>query len=153
MGEVLRTISRWTAAWTLVGLIGGVAMMFAKVPLIAEPGAQAEDLWSFAFWIPMFGVAAGIVGFVMGLLFSILMVVFKNWNKAVEARRDVVGKYGPRVLCGAVAGTLAGVFFIGIDRDAPLVFAGLGCCSGVVSSFMQSRALKSKEKHLAPNVS
>jgi len=153
MGEVLRMISRWTAGWTLVGIVGGVVMMFAKIPLIAEPGAEAEGVWSFAFWIPMFGVAAGVVGFAMGVLFSILMVLFKNWNKAVEARRDVVGKYGPRVLCGAVAGTLAGLFFIGIDREAPLVIAGLGCCSGVVSSFMQSRALKSKEKHLARNVS
>jgi len=152
MGEVLRIISRWTAAWTLVGVIGGVVMMFGKVPLIAEPGAETEGLWSFAFWIPMFGVAARIVGFVMGLLFSILMVLFKNWSKTVEARRDVVGKYGPRILCGTVAGTLAGLFFIGIDRDAPFVFAGMGCCSGAVSSFLQSRVLKSKEKNLPHNV-
>ena len=152
MGEVLRIISRWTAAWTLVGVIGGVAMMFGKVPLIAEPGAETEGLWSFAFWIPVFGVAAGIVGFVMSLLFSILMVLFKKWSETVEARRDVVGKYGPRILCGTVAGTLAGLFFIGIDRDAPFVFAGMGCCSGAVSSFLQSRALKSKEKHLARDI-
>jgi len=152
MGEVLRVILRWTAAWTLIGVIGGVAMMFGKVPLIAEPGSQAEDVWSFAFWIPIFGAAAGIVGVVTGFLFSLLMVLFKNWNKTVEARRDVVGKYGPRILFGTVAGTLAGLFFIGVDHDAPFVFAGLGCCSGAVSSFMRSRVLKSKEKNLARNV-
>jgi len=33
-----------------------------------------------------------------------------------------------------------------------LVFAGMGCCSGAVSSFLQSRALKSKEKNLPQNV-
>ena len=153
MGEVLRVILRWTAAWTLIGASGGVAMMFAKVPLIAEPGSEVEGVWSFAFWIPVFGAAVGIVGFVTGFLFSLLMVFFKSWNKTVEARRDVVGKYGPRILCGTVAGTLAGLFFFRVDHDAPFVFAGLGCCSGAVSGFVRSRVLKSKEKHLAPNVS
>jgi hypothetical protein len=152
MGEVLRTIIRWTAAWTLVGLIGGVVMMFGKVPPIAEPGSQAESLWFFAFWIPVLGVATGVVGFVMGLLFSILMIFLKNWNKTVEARRDVAGKYGPRILCGTVAGALAGLAFIGADRDAPFVLAALGCCSGAVSGWVQSRALQSKEKKFAQNV-
>jgi len=150
--KVLRVILSWTAAWTLLGVIGGVAMMFAKVPLIAEPGSEVEGLWSFAFWIPVFGAAVGIVGFVTSFLFSILMVLFKNWNKTVEARRDVVGKYGPRILLGTVAGTVAGLFFIGVDHDAPFVFAGLGCCSGAVSSFMRSRVLKSKEKNAAQNI-
>jgi len=66
MSEVLRMILRWTAAWTLIGVIGGVAMMFAKVPPIAEPGSEAEGVWFFAFWIPVFAAAAGIVGFVKG---------------------------------------------------------------------------------------
>ena len=152
MGEVLRVILRWTAAWTLLGVIGGVAMMFGKVPPIAESGAKPSDPWFYAFWIPVLGAAAGLVGFVTGFLFSLLMVLFKNWNKAVEARRDVVGKYGPRILFGTVAGTLAGLFFISVDRDAPFVFAGLGCCSGAVSSFMRSRVLKSKEKNPAQNI-
>ncbi len=152
MSEVLRMILRWTAAWTLIGVIGGVAMMFAKVPPIAEPGSEAEGVWFFAFWIPVFAAAAGIVGFVTGFLFSLLMVLFKGWNKTVEARRDVVGKYGPRILFGTVAGTLAGLFFIGVDHDAPFVFAGLGCCSGAVSSFMRSRVLKSNEKNPTQNI-
>lgn len=152
MGEVLRTILRWTAGWTLVGLIGGVAMMFAKVPPIAESGAKPIEMWFYAFWIPVLGVAAGVIGFVAGLLFSILMVLLKNWNKTVEARRDIAGKYGPRILCGTVAGALAGLAFIGVDRDAPFVLAALGCCSGAVSSFMHSRVLQSKEKDFAQNV-
>ena len=152
MGEAVRVVLRWTAGWTLAGLIGGFAMMFAKVPPIAESGAKPADLWFYAFWIPVLGVAAGIVGFAMGFLFSILMVPLKNWNDAAEARRDVTGKYGPRILCGTVAGAVAGVFFIGVDHDAPFVFAGLGCCSGAVSGFMRSRALKIKEKSSAQNI-
>ena len=153
MREALRTILRWTAGWTIVGLIGGVAIMFAKVPLIAEPGAQSEGVWSFAFWIPMFGVAGGVVGFATGCLFSILMMLlFRDGSQKVAARSGAVGKYAPGILCGTIAGTLAGLFFIRVDHDAPFVFAGLGCCSGAVSSFMQSRVWKSKERSSAPNV-
>src|SRR5690349_6110287 len=125
MREVLRTILRWTAGWTIVGLIGGMVLMFSKVPPIAESGAKPADTWFYAFWIPLLGVATGVVGFAMGLLFSILMVLLKNWNKTVETRRDVAGKYGPRILCGTVAGALAGLAFIGVDRDAPFVLATL----------------------------
>src|SRR5258708_17263397 len=113
MGEVLRVLLRWTAAWTLIGVIGGVAMMFVKVPPIAESGAKPSDLWFYAFWIPVLGVAAGVFGFALGLLFSILMELLKNWRSRAEARADVLGKYGPRILCGTLAGALIGLIFIG----------------------------------------
>src|SRR5437879_10808588 len=104
MGEVLRVILRWTAAWTLLGVIGGVAMMFGKVPPIAESGAKPSDPWFYAFWIPVLGVAAGVFGFALGVLFSVLMALLKNWRSRAEARDDVVGQYGPRILCGTLAG-------------------------------------------------
>ena len=94
------------AAWTLVGMIGGVAMMFGKVPPIAESGAKPSDLWFYAFWIPVLGVAAGVFGFALGVLFSMLMALLKNWRSRAEARARVVGKYGPRILCGTLAGAV-----------------------------------------------
>ena len=145
MGEVLRVILRWTAAWTLVGMIGGVAMMFGKVPPIAESGAKPSDPWFYAFWIPVLGVAAGVFGFALGVLFSMLMALLKNWRSRAEARADVVGKYGPRILCGTLAGALIGLIFIGEDYQEIFVFAGLGLCSGVVSSIVQSRVPKARE--------
>jgi len=91
------------------------------------------------------GVAAGIFGFALGVLFSMLMALLKNWRSRAEARADVAGKYGPRILCGTLAGALIGLIFIGEDYQEIFVFAGLGLCSGVVSSIVQSRVPKARE--------
>jgi hypothetical protein len=145
-------IFRWTAGWTLVGVIGGVVMMLGKVPPIAESGAKPADPWFYAFWIPVLGVVAGVFGFALGLLFSILMALLKNWRARVEARSDVVGKYGPRILCGTLAGALVGLAFIGTDRGEIFFFGGLGFASGVVSGIVQSRAVKNVERNSPQHV-
>src|SRR5882724_9855906 len=122
-------------------------MMFAKVPPIAESGAKPTDLLFYGFWIPILGAAAGVFGFGLGLLFSILMALLKNWRSRVESRTDIAGKYGPRILCGTLAGTLLGLLFIGVDYEEIFFFAGLGLCSAVVSSIAQSRAVRNVEKN------
>jgi len=145
--QILRVVLRWTAGWTLVGVLGGVAMMFAKVPPIAESGAKPADLWFYAFWIPILGAAAGVFGFALGLLFSILMALLKNWRSRVESRTDIAGKYGPRLLCGTLAGALIGLVFIGEDYQEVFFFAGLGFCTSVVSCIAQSRVVKNVDKN------
>jgi len=45
----------------------------------------------------------------------------------------------------SLAGALIGLIFIGEDYQEIFVFAGLGLCSGVVSSIVQSRVLKARE--------
>jgi hypothetical protein len=147
VGQILRLILRWTAGWTLVGVIGGVVMMIAKVPPIAESGAKPADLSFYAFWIPILGVAAGVFGCGLGLLFSILMALLKKWRSRVESRSDIAGKYGPRLLCGTLAGALVGLIFIGQDYQEIFFFAGLGFCSSVVSCIAQSRAVKNMDKN------
>jgi MFS family permease len=134
-----------------VGVIGGVAMMFAKVPPIAESGAKPTDLWFYAFWIPILGAAAGVFGFGLGLLYSILMALLKNWRSRVESRTGIAGKHGPRILCGTLAGALLGLFFIGVDYQEIFLFAGLGFCSAVVSSFVQSRSFRVGESNSSKN--
>jgi hypothetical protein len=142
MGQILRVTLRWSIAWTILGTIAGILMMLAKVPPIAESGAKPTELWFYAFWIPIFAAAAGVVGFAMGLLFSLLMALTASWRTPLEARTGVLGKYGPRILCGTGAGTLLGLLLLGVDHYAIFLFAGFGLCSAVVSCFLSRRTLK-----------
>ena len=141
MGQILRVTLRWSIAWTILGTIAGVLMMLGRVPPIAESGAKPSELSFYAFWIPILGVAAGAFGFALGLVFSTLMALSAKWRTSVEARPDIFGRYGPRVLCGAAAG---GLVALPLFHDAnALFFAGLGFLSATVSSAMHWRALRS----------
>ncbi len=146
MGQVLRVTLRWSLAWTILGAIAGILMMLGKVPPIAESGRKPDDLWFYAFWIPIFAVAAGVLGFALGLLFSVLMALTSNWRTSLEAKPDLLSRFGPRILCGTAAGTLLGLLLIGVDYHEVFLFAGLGLCSAVVSSFLHKRALKARQQ-------
>jgi len=139
--QVLRVTFRWAAAWTLLGVIAGVLFMFGKVVPMAESGGKPSDLSFYSFWIPMLGGAAGVFGFALGLVFSCLMALTEKWRASIEARPDVLGRYGPRVLCGAAAG---GLVALPLVHDASaLLFAGFGACSAAVSGAMHWRAVHS----------
>src|SRR5215475_1993630 len=142
MGQILRVTARWSVAWTILGTIAGILMMLARVPPIAESGAKPSELWFYAFWIPIFAVAAGVFGFAMGLLFSVLMALTARWRTPLEAKPSLLGRYGPRILCGTSAGTLLGLLLIGVDYREIFLFAGFGLCSAVVSCFLSMRAVK-----------
>jgi len=141
MGRILGVTLRWSFAWTIVGAIAGILMMLGKVPPIAESGAKPDNLWFYAFWIPIFAVAAGVFGFALGLVFSVLMAMTVSWRASPEAKPNLISKFGPRILCGTAAGTLLGLLLIGVDYREVFVFAGLGLCSAVVSSFVHAQSL------------
>ncbi len=146
MGQILRVTVRWSAAWTALGAIGGILMMVAKVPPMAESGAKPDNLWFYSFWIPIFALAAAVFGFALGLLFSGLMALTTTWRSSLEARPDLLSRFGPRILCGTAAGALLGLLLIRVDyREIPL-FAGLGLCSATVSSFLHTRAFKTRQQ-------
>src|SRR5262245_523813 len=151
MGQVLGVTLRWSIAWTMLGTIAGILMMLARVPPIAESGAKPDDLWFYAFWIPIIAVATGVLGLAMGLVFSVLMALSSSWRSPFEAKPNVLSRYGPRILCGTAAGTLLGLLLIGVDYHEILLFAALGLCSAVVSSFMHARAVKGRQQKSLQN--
>jgi hypothetical protein len=141
---ILRTTFRWAIAWALLGVIAGVLMMFGKVPPIAESGGKPSDLSFYSFWIPLLGGATGVFGFALGFVFSCLMALTAKWRASIEARQGVLGRHGPRMLCGAVAGGLVALPLI---HDASVfLFAGLGACTAVVSSAMYWRAIHTGQR-------
>ena len=141
MGQILRVTLRWSFAWTILGTIVGIRMMLGKVPPMAESGAKPDNLWFYAFWIPIFAVAAGVFGLALGLVFSVLMALSAGWRASAEVKPGLLSKFGPRILCGTVAGLLLGLLLIRVDYREILVFAGLGFSSAMVSSFVHARSL------------
>ena len=129
-------------AWALVGLVAGILLMLGKALPIAESGVKPDNLSFYAIWIPVMGGGASAFGFILGLVFASCMALTERWRASVEARPSVVARYGPRMLCGAIAG---GIIGLPLTHDAnALIFVGLGLCSAAVSSVMNRRALNKK---------
>jgi len=132
--QILRVTFRWAAVWTLLGLLLGVLLMIAQVEPMAESGAKPLGLSFYAFWIPVCGGAAGVFGFSLGLVFSLLMAFTAKWRTPIETRQGVLRRYGPRLVCGAMAG---GLVALPLFHDAmAFLFAALGACSAAVSGVM-----------------
>jgi len=136
--SIFRLSIAWAGVWALLGLAVGTLLTLWKAPIIAESGAKSENLSDYAFWVPLVFVVLGLFGFVLGFLFSSLMALTERWRVPIEARLGLLAKYGPRLLCGAVAG---GLVCLPITRDgsALFVFVACGFFSAVVSSFKNRR--------------
>ena len=124
----------------MLGLAVGILLMLRRAPMIAESGARPQNLSDYAFWIPLMTVVLGLFGFVLGFLFSSLMALTERWRAPIEARVGFLAKYGPRLLCGAVAG---GLVCLPITRDGSALFVLVACgfFSAVVSSLRGRRSL------------
>jgi hypothetical protein len=144
--QILGVTFRWAAAWTLLGLLLGVLLMIAQVEPFAESGAKPLGLSFYAFWIPLSGGAAGVFGFALGLLFSLLMALAAKWRNSSEIRPDAFDRYGARLLCGFVAGALLGLVFLRESYASIFIFAGLGFCSAGVSSIFIWRKLRTNQQ-------
>lgn len=132
--SILGVTFRWTAAWTVVGLLTGVWFMFDKVSPIAEPGAPS-NIGFYSFWIPMLGGVGCAFGIALGLLYACLMALLKRWMP--DQSTNFMARNVPRLMCGATAG---GVLGLSVTRDAnALWFAGLGLCSAVVAGTIKRR--------------
>jgi hypothetical protein len=129
---ILRTALRWGAVWAVVGLVSGIALMFGKAEFIAESGAKPVGVGEHAFWIPvMLGVTI-VFGLVLGLIFACLIAAVQAWWIPAEGNAGPWTLYGPRLLCGTIAGGAIGLMLV---RDSTvLVFAALGLISAVASS-------------------
>ena len=133
--HILEVTFRWAAAWSIFGLIAGMAMMFGKVELIAESGAKPK--YVFTFWIPLlFGIAT-VFGVTLGFLFASFLALANHWLAATEMRPSSAVLHGMRLLCGMVAGGLIG-WLVTRNRYA-WIFAGLGVLSAVVSCVANQR--------------
>jgi hypothetical protein len=138
--NIFRMSFAWAGVWALLGLLVGITLMLSKYPLIAEPGPRPHDLSDYAFWVPLTSVGLGLFGFALGFLFSSLMALTERWRAPIEARPGLLAKYGPRLLCGAVAG---GLICLSITRDGSALFILVACgfFSAAVSSFRNRRRL------------
>jgi hypothetical protein len=128
---ILRTALRWGAVWAVVGLASGIALMFVKAEFMAESGAKPLGMGEHAFWIPvMLGVTI-VFGLALGLIYACLMAAVQAWWIPAQANAGPLATYGPRLLCGTVAGGAIGLM---LARDSTvLTFASLGLMSAVVS--------------------
>ena len=133
--QILGVTFRWAAAWSILGLIAGMAMMFGKVELIAESGAKPA--YVFTFWIPLlFGIAT-VFGVALGFLFASFLAFVNHWLAAKDMHPSSAVLHGMRLLCGTVAGGLIG-WFVTRNRYA-WIFAGFGMLSAVVSCLANQR--------------
>ncbi len=128
---ILRTALRWGAVWAVVGLVSGIALMFGKAEFMAESGAKPVGVGEHAFWIPvMLGITI-VFGLALGLIFACLMAAVQAWWIPAQASAGPLATYGPRLLCGTIAGGAIGLMLV---RDSTvLTFAALGLISAVVS--------------------
>jgi len=137
MATPLRTIAgttfRWGCVWAVIGLLIGVAMMLARVPLIAEPGAPS-GFGFYSFWIPMCLGAASVFGVLLGLIYACLMAAIDFWWPPGETKPGVRAMYGQRLLCGAIAGGLIG-WPLMHDWNATWI-VGIGMASALVSGYI-----------------
>src|SRR5258707_988598 len=113
--QILRVAIRWAGAWTALGLVAGVVLMFAKAPFLAESGARPTSLSFYATWIPFMGFGGAAFGLFLGLIFAALMALTERWRTPAEAKPGIVRRHGPRLLCGAAAG---GVIGLALSRDS-----------------------------------
>jgi hypothetical protein len=135
--EILRVALRWTMAWAVAGLVMGVSLMLMKAMPLAESGHQPDDVLSYAAWIPGMAIAGAAAGLGMGFLYASLMALTEEWRDSYEGS-GTLSRLGPQVLCGAVAGLVAGVLML--DLGAVLFFAVLGACSAAALNWRAIRA-------------
>jgi hypothetical protein len=136
--QIAMTTLRWTAGWALVGILVGIGMMVGRVELIAEPGSSSGNIFDFSFWILFCWGGGSVLGLVMGFVFASLMALSQ---KLEIGSGHAVGKWGMRLVCGTVAGTLVLWWgWLGTRSDTRLVSwegveagAALGFVSAVVS--------------------
>jgi len=151
MATPLRSIAfttlRWGCAWAVIGLLLGMAMMFGRVPPIAEPGAPG-NFGFYAFWIPTCLGVASVFGVLLGLIYGCLMAAMDLWWPR-ETTRDITKgsgqfaaafasgartHYGQRLICGALAGGMIG--WPMLHGWNALWVAGLGMASALVAGFV-----------------
>jgi hypothetical protein len=136
--QILGVTFRWAAAWSLLGLIAGILMMFGKVELIAESGVKPFHLSAYAFWIPLTFGAASVFGLALGFIFASLMTLTHQGLAATDIHPSSVALHSIRLLCGTIAGLLIG-WPVTRNKDAAVVFACLGLASALVSCFTNRR--------------
>ena len=142
---MLLTSVSWTAAWTAIGLLTGIAMTLARVPPLAEPGAPSGYAF-YIFWIPV-GLSVGSVfGLLLGLIYSGLLAAIGFWMPVDDTKSNLfMATYGWRVVCGAAAG---GAIGWPVMKDwSALWLVGMGVTSALVSGVLnRRRQQKSKSK-------
>jgi hypothetical protein len=131
MKQILMVALRWAGGWALIGLIVGVLLMLDRTPPFAESGGRSGSILSYAVWVPATGGLAAALGFLLGLVFAILMGVTEGWRSSLAPGPGIVERFGPSVLCGAAAGAIVGLFTG--QLGVALVLTVLGAGSAVVS--------------------
>jgi len=140
---MLFTTIGWAAAWAAIGLLAGIAMTFARVPPIAEPGAPSGYAF-YVFWIPVCLGAGSVFGLLAGLIYSGLLVAigFAMPGNETESNRSIA-TYGWRMACGAAAG---GVIGWPMMKDwSALWLVGMGVASAALSGFLNRTRLQANK--------
>jgi len=135
--QVFRVALLWAAAWAAVGLVLGILLMLGKAPPFAESGAKPDSILGYIFWVPALGGGAAAAGLGIGLIFTGLMALTTEWRESLEDTPGMMARLGPDVLCGAVAGLIAGLLVGG--STGAFFFATLGVCSAAIMKWRSVR--------------
>jgi hypothetical protein len=91
----------------------------------------------YIFWVPALGGGAAAAGLGIGLIFTGLMALTTEWRESLEDTPGMMARLGPDVLCGAVAGLIAGLLVGG--STGAFFFATLGVCSAAIMKWRSVR--------------
>lgn len=121
---------RWAVVWGAAGLLLGFAGMFGKAPPFAESGGKPDNVFFYAFWVPIGAVLGTVFGLVLGALFAFLMAMAGKWRQTTRPADG--GTTGSRLVCGAIAGGILGLL---ITRSAgALIIAAFGVATAIASA-------------------
>ena len=146
MGGILKQIAmttlRWTAGWSVMGILVGIGLMVAKVEPIAESGVKPGNMSAFSFWVVLCWGAGSIFGLLVGFVFASLMALTGKLetgrHKLEQETKNTPAAWGWRLACGTIAGSLVMWWiWLATHTDTRLISwegAGLGAALGLASA-------------------
>lgn len=116
--------------WTAAGLAISLVPMFAKTEFMAESGSHPDDLWSYAFWIPIVGGLSLLCALGSGVLFGSAVALLQRIESTSAMPRGRMGAW-----CGALGGVVPSAIFL-FDRQAFAVALAIFIVLGTLGGWL-----------------
>jgi len=84
-------------------------MMLTRAPPFAESGHASGSVFGYAGWVPAGLVVGMLGGLAVGFAYALLAAISEGWRVPYESRSSPLAKFGPRTVCGAIAGLTVGL--------------------------------------------